>query len=449
MTTYQSDQEKYKLSIEGVTTQPVYDRELELDTLACIVFNDKNYSKVTLLNKDDFYSVDTQKMFAAIRDNYEMDKVINVSSLDSNIKQSECYLSVHNSRNYVITAQVDFNIKKLREISGARKIQDLCYKTTVKIEEKQPPEMVKAWFITEAEKITTGYGIQEITIELLDDMFEKFVTSVLEQTTKSGFPKFDRTTGGFPNGSMTIIASAPSIGKTTFAINILNHVCGKLGKAILFVSLEMSFVHLYIKMISSLAGVSFHKATCRKNELTEGEWVAINNARAKISSYRLAMIGEKEIGLTDIREALKKTKADMVIIDYLQLLKPPVSGSLYETTTNLSRSLKVLANEFNIPFLVISSINRDYSDRNDMTPRISDIRHSGQIEYDADLILLLHRDSAFREFDSSKDKDEFIFNHSAELTIAKSRLGESNVSIDFYFDGERALFREMESHVPE
>jgi replicative DNA helicase len=450
MILYQSSHAKYnRLSIEGLQAQPIFDKELELDTLACIVFNSDNYSKIALLDNDDFYSLETQKLFSALKRNYESDKTINLSSVDTEIKSTACYLSIQNNRDYIITAQVDFDIKKLKEISGKRKLQNLLYKATVKIDEGENADNVKAWLLKESKKIITDYAIKEITIPMVDESFAKFMESARDETVRSGFPKFDNVTGGFGKGSMTIIASAPSIGKTTFAINILNHVCGKLGRRVLFVSLEMSYVHLYTKIVTNISGVSFHKIMCGKDKLTDDEWTGITNARAKASEYKLFMIGNKEISLLDIRESLNKVKAEMVIIDYMQLLKPLSNGSLYENTTNLSRGLKVIASEFDVPFLVISSINRDYADRNDMTPRISDIRHSGQIEYDADMVLLLHRDSAMREYDSSKDKSEYIFKHAAELTIAKSRLGESNISIDFFFDGEKAIFREVDSYEPE
>ena len=158
-------------------------------------------------------------------------------------------------------------------------------------------------------------------------------------------------------------------------------------------------------------------------------------------------LGEKEINTADIKAEIKELRnIDVIFIDYLQLLKPTFPGkSLYESTSNISRELKVLAMEFNIPFVVINSINRDYSNRNDYKPHISDLRNSGQLEYDADLVLMLHRPSMFREADTSKGEDKKTFENKAELIIAKNRFGESNLEIDFYFDGAKSSFKEQSS----
>ena len=181
--------------------------------------------------------------------------------------------------------------------------------------------------------------------------------------------------------------------------------------------------------------------------ITNDEWKAINDARAKVSKFKISWLGQEEVKTSDIKSALKEENdIDVVMIDYMQLLKPASQGRTpYEITTNISKELKILSGEFNIPFIVIASINRDYSDRTDYTPHISDIRNSGSVEYDADLVLLLHRESAFRDYNENKDVSEFEFKHKAELIIAKNRFGESNLRIPIFFDGAKSLMRELET----
>jgi replicative DNA helicase len=245
-------------------------------------------------------------------------------------------------------------------------------------------------------------------------------------------------------GSLNILASAQGIGKTTFVMNMLPSICEKQGKKVLFVSLEMTFMALHAKLVSLLSGVPFSKMMYDMQTLTTDEWISINNARARAYGYHIYRMGEKQVSTIDIRAKLKALKdVDIVILDYLQLVKPIIkSTSMYEIITNISRELKMIAAEANIPFIVIASINRDYSDRGDYRPHISDIRGSGNIEYDADMVLLLHRDSAFREYNPSKDADEYAFNHSADITVAKNRFGEANLRIDLFFDGAKSIMRE-------
>ena len=443
--TNQSSQEKYRLDTSKMESKPLHDRELELDVLACIVFNESNYSEILLLDSHDFYSIDNRQLFEAFRNMYANDGIINMAILPTEYKELQGYHNLYNRNDYVITSQVDISIKRLKDISNARKLQDISYRATLKAAEGIDPIVIKEWIIRESEKISDVYSNKEITTNDLDNTLEEFLIDGSSPSILTGFKKFDEITGGFMKGTMTIVASAQGIGKTTLAINILNYMC-KQGKKVLYVSLEMSFMALHAKMVSNLSGVSFYKMMFKNKELNSDEWSRIHNARAKISEYSLYRLGERDITTSDIRAKLKDIEVDIIIIDYMQLIKPSIKGSLYETATNTSRDLKMLSNEFNIPFIVIASINRDYSDRGDFTPRISDIRHSGQIEYDADLVLLLHRNSAFREYDSTKDKNEYMFRHTAEMIIAKNRYGESNLKIEFYFDGEKSIFKEMDDY---
>ena len=431
-----------KIKTDKLITLPVHDGELELDTLACIVYNPKNYSKIMLLEADDFYITANREIFQGIRECYKKDKVINLPTLSLKLKKYSAFLKLINIKDYVITTQVNLNIKKLKGIKTSRRIQDLSYQATLKTSQGENPADVRNWLAREIEKITTPYDKEEITIEALEERFDKMLDESNTKPITTGFPKLDRKIGGLANGTMTIIAAAQGVGKSTMVINILNHICGKLDRSVLYVSLEMTFDNLYLWSISSLSGVPYQKMKYRKSELGDDELELITNARAKINQYRQVRMGEEEISVDDIRYKLKEKEIDVVIIDYLQRIKPNQRyASEYERLTNISGGLASLSKEFNIPIVVIASINRKYSERTDNTPRVSDIRGSGSIEFDADTVLLLHRDSAFGKY-TKGDIDKY--NHGGKLYIAKNRYGESNKVIEIYFDGARVLIREME-----
>lgn len=440
MVSRQSNQEKYKLKTDSLTEQPIFDRELEITTLSCIAYGDNE--KILLLDEDDFYSIDTKALFIALRDYYKVNSIINLPSIYSTVKGIKLL-----SSEYVITAGDDYNIKSLKEIGNTRKLQDLAYQTIVKTAEGRSVVEIKNWWQKEIESINNINDVKDLTNNTVDEQFAKFISDPMPPSIRSGFAKFDSVTGGFMKGTMSIIAAAQGIGKTTLAVSLLNNVCSK-GKRVLFVALEMNFMNLHGKMIENLSGVPTFDMMFRKDNLSDEDWTKITDARATISEYKIYRLGERNITTEDIRAKLKTNEVDMVIIDYMQLIKSLTGGSIYEIATNISRELKVLSTEFNIPFIVIASINRDYSDRGDYTPRISDIRHSGQIEYDADMVILLHRNSAYREYDQSKDRDEFLYKHTTEMIIAKNRFGESNLKIEFYFDGEKSIFEEMDKYEP-
>ena len=432
----------YKLTTNKLHTQAKHDTELEMDTLACVVWNPNNYSKIMLLEEDDFYGLNNKELFTALRESYEKDKVINPSTLPAKLKEDNIFLELVNKREAIITTQVNFNIKKLKEIKASRNIQTLAHEATIKIAQGDDPIEVKGWLGREIDKVGNEYGKKEITTTELEDKFDEMVDKTNFNSITSGFPRLDSKIGGFEEGTMTIIAAAQGVGKTTMALNLLDHFCRKLDISVLYVSLEMTFERLYLMSVSHISGVPYFKIKYKKNEITDNEWKMITDAKEKISKFKQIRMGEEEISTDDIKYKIKEKNPDIVIIDYLQRIKSKQRfTNEYEKLTNISGELAILKNEYHIPIIVVASINRRYSERPDNTPRVSDIRGSGTIEYDADTILLLHRDAAFGTYTKG---DINKFNHGGKLYIAKQRLGESNKAIDIYFDGARVLMREME-----
>ena len=439
------------IPIGKITEQPIFDRSLEIDTLACIIFDPDNYSKVLLLGEDDFYSLDTKALFVAIKNNYTIEKIINLSSIEVTLKATDCFLQIRNSNDYIVPDQVDFNIKKLKEISDKRKLQDIFYNANIKILEGEDSKDVNNWFNAETDKIKRSSGAIETTANEADDEMMEILEGSKAKPISTGFALFDESTGGLDYGCMIVIAAIQGAGKTTLTLNMLDHICREEKKTVLYVSLEMNFGSLHTKLTAMMTGIPYFKLRYRKEELTDDDWTNITNARATLHGLNLIRIGKGGVSVDDIRSKLKEKKADIVIIDYLQKLDyDQKTNNDYEKLTRISQELKGLANDFNLPVVLVASLNREYANRPDHTPRISDIRGSGSIEYDADLVVLLHRNSALgKPFDLAKDKDEFIFRHQAQLIIAKNRYGESNKVINLYFDGTRSLIKEWDSYQPE
>jgi len=383
--THQGNIKRYKaIATGGLSTTPVFDIDLELEVLAAIAFNRKIQYKINKLNDDDFYSTANKEIYKHFKHVFNNKKIIDIITIG---KKINC-VSLLNREYAVYPSQIDLQIEKLRELSVKRLLQNIAYKMTVMIDEGKSLEDIKNFYNEKMRRISLGFN-DDITTEKIDEELEEYLTRRELPVIKTGFPKLDRITGGFTNGSYTIIASAQGIGKTTLMINFLSHICSKLNKKVLCVSLEMSFLSLQAKIISNLSGVSFSKMMFAMSDLNEEEWIKINEARAKMSNFRIQWLGQKEVSINEIKTKLNEEgDVDIVMIDYMQLLTPSIRGrTLYETMTNISRELKILASEFNIPFVVIASINRDYSDRSGYTPHISDIRGSGSIEYDADLVV--------------------------------------------------------------
>ena len=430
----------YKLSTNKLTIPAEYDAELELDTLACIVWNLNNYSKIMLLEEEDFYTLKAKDMFKALREGYERDKVINLPTISKSIKGTDLFLQLTNKRDTIVTTQVKHNIKTLKDKTASRKIQEISYESTIKISQGENPDEVKEWMVREVDKISSSSHKKEVTTAELAERFDAMLDKTNEDPTTSGFPKLDRVIGGFVDGTMTVIAAAPGVGKTTMAINLLYHFCKNLKRRVLYTTLEMNFDTLYLWLISRISGVPYFDIRFNKGDISDDDWTKIMSAKAEISEFNQIRMGEERVTIDDIRYKIKEAIPDVVIIDYLQKIKNKEKfHNEYEGVTNISNELSTMANEFNIPIIVLSSLSRRYTERPDGVPRISDMRGSGVIEHDAETVILLHREAAFGKFkNGGKDK----FEYGGKLMIAKNRHGVSNKAIDIYFDGAKVLIRE-------
>ena len=430
-----------KLTTDKLQDISQHDTELELDTLACIVWNADNYSKIMLLENEDFYSLANKELFKALRENYERDKVINPSSIAAGTKKDASFIQLIN-RSTVITTQVNYNIRRLKEITAIRSIQALAHKATLKTQQGDSPDNIKLYIEKAINEVSVIHKKKEVTTKELEERFDSMIEQTNENPTTSGFKKLDNVIGGFNGGTMNVIAAAPGVGKTTFAINLLNHFCGQLNKRVLYITLEMNFDTLYLWLVSRISGVPYFNIRYRRDVLTPEDWQAIQEARAKVSTYNQVRIGEERVSIDDIRYKIKEAIPEVVVIDYLQKIKNKDRyHNEYEGITNISNELSTMANEFNVPIIVLSSLSRKYADRPDGIPKISDIRGSGAIEHDAEMVFLLHREAAFGKY---KNGDVNKFKHGGKLLIAKNRHGQSNKAIDIYFDGARVLIREAQ-----
>lgn len=438
------------LSTNRMTAVSISDRELELDVLYSLIMDTKSAYKINHLEDSDFNFDDTREVYQVFKDIVSGSGTPDPSLLPHRLKDKHCYLSLFNRT--VLTSQLDRHIERLREIANLRKIQALSYEATVQAKEGRSVSEIKAWQISELERIKAAKSKGASQIADLEDKYDEYLQKKEQPRILTGYSKLDYITGGFLNGSLNVVASAQGIGKTTLCLNMIKHICEQ-GKNVLYISLEMSYLALYGKLISLLSGLSFKEVMAGKKQIESGwkdledwHWKEINSSRSKVYDWKITFMGEEETGTFDIGAKLKELEnIDIVFVDYLQLLKPSKSGSIYETTSATSRELKMLAMKFDIPFVVINSINREYSQRTDFKPHISDLRNSGQLEFDADMVLLLHRPSVFREPKNGENPEEFL--HHAELIIAKNRLGEANLEIDFFFDGAKGLFAEVAKEV--
>ena len=275
------------------------------------------------------------------------------------------------------------------------------------------------------------------TVEEIDYLFqaEGNITGV-----PTGFDKFDESTTGLHGGELIIIAGRPSMGKTTFAMNIAENAAIGHKTPVAVFSMEMPGEQLAMRMISSLGRIDQHHV--RTGQLTDEDWPRITSAVHMLSEAKLFIDDTPALSPSEVRARARRIKRKhglgLVVLDYLQLMQVPGGGENRATEiSEISRGLKAMAKELSVPVIALSQLNRSLEQRTDKRPIMSDLRESGAIEQDADLIVFIYRDEVYN--DDSPDKGM------AEIIIAKQRNGPIGKSV-LTFLGKYTKF---ENYIPE
>lgn len=253
----------------------------------------------------------------------------------------------------------------------------------------------------------------------------------------TGFKKLDEFTSGFQATDLVVLAARPSMGKTALALRYAAEVAAS-GASVGFFSLEMSAEQLVLRLLSAQSGISHH--AIRNATLTSNEWLELTNAAAQLAEFKLFIDDTAMQTIMDIRTKARKLKRDhnlqLLVIDYLQLIhSSKIHENRHQEVSEISRSLKALAKELEIPIIALSQLSRAVEGRVDKRPMLSDLRESGAIEQDADLIMFLYRDIVY-----NPDTEDPA---SAELIIGKQRNGPTG-TVFLQFQRELTTFSEYE-----
>ena len=235
----------------------------------------------------------------------------------------------------------------------------------------------------------------------------------------TGFSDFDEMTSGMQPSDLIIVAGRPSMGKTTFAMNIAEHVAIKEQVPVAVFSMEMPGEQLAMRMISSLGRIDQHHV--RTGKLEDDEWPRITSAMTILSETKLYIDDTPAMSPTEVRARCRRLAREndgqlgLIVLDYLQLMQSPGAENRVNEISEISRSLKSLAKELNVPVIALSQLNRSLEQRPNKRPVMSDLRESGAIEQDADLIVFIYRDEVYNKDTTDKG--------TAEIIIAKQRNG--------------------------
>ncbi|MCX7174060.1 MAG: replicative DNA helicase, partial [Proteobacteria bacterium] len=281
-------------------------------------------------------------------------------------------------------------------------------------------------------------AIQPLLGQVVDRIQELYEQENPSEITgvPTGFLDLDRMTAGLQPGDMIVVAGRPSMGKTAFALNIAEHVGVDLGLPVAIFSLEMSGPQLAMRFLSSVGRLDAHRI--RTGRLNDDEWDKMTVALGKLHNAPIHIDETGAINATDLRARARRLarqfggKLGLIVIDYIQLMTSTRDGENRATEiSEISRSIKALAKELQVPIIALSQLSRKVEERNDKRPLMSDLRESGAIEQDADIILMMYREEYYKPDTQEKGV--------AEVIIGKHRNGPTGM-VKLTFLGEYTKF---------
>jgi len=409
-----------------------YNLEAEQSVIGSMLIDKTAISRVVeVLKGDDFYRDSHKVIFNAIFELYQKDTPIDMITLLEHLRSAEkldasggvTYIS-EISNSVPSTANLSSYIKIVDDKSILRKlirasteIMENCYNKQDDVEAVMDIAEQKVFNISE-KKNSGDFEPMNTVLERGFLEIERIFNNKGETTgISSGFPELDEKTAGFQKGDMILIAARPSMGKTTFALNLAEYAALRGGKSVAVFSLEMSKEQLAYKLLCSEANVDMTKL--RNGNLEDKDWENIAKASGPLAAAKIYIDDTAGTSVMDMRSKCRKLKMehgiDMIVIDYLQLMSGSNSESRQQEVSEISRSIKALAKEMQCPVIALSQLSRAPEQRTDHRPMLSDLRESGSIEQDADLVMFLYRD----EYYNNETEDKNV----AELIIAKQRNG--------------------------
>ena len=414
---------------------PPQNLDAEQSILGGILLDNQALNAVLeVLTHQDFYSEAHRKIFLAITELAERNEPSDLVTLGSFLKDKNqldsiggtSYLatlveSVPSAANISAYAKLVKEKSVLRQlISTATGIVTRSYGTGADVDQLLDEAEHAIFEISEHKIRPSFFPMKDIIKDSFRTIERLYERKELVTGVPTGFGKIDEITSGLQNSDLIIIAGRPSMGKTAFALNIAEHVALEENIAVAIFSLEMAKEQLAMRMFSSIAKVNSQKL--RRGFVGETDWPKLTTAAGRLSEAPIFIDDTPAITVLEMKAKARRLKADkglgLVILDYLQLMRSGGSkDSREQEISEISRSLKALAKELAVPVIALSQLNRKVEDRTNRRPQMADLRESGAIEQDADVIAFIYRDEVYNK---SEDNTERGF---AEIIIGKQRNG--------------------------
>ena len=433
---------------------PPHDIEAEQAVIGSMLTDsDAVTSAIEVLKSEDFYREDNKEIYEAILNLYNRSEPIDIITVKAELESMGKFEKVGgleylaelpdkvpttaNAMKYIKIVEEKSTLRRL--IKTANEIIELGYSPTEEVDDIMEGAEKKIFNIMQ-EKNQKGYSpLKDVLVESFTKLEELYNRKQHITGVPSGFIELDYRTAGFHGSDLVLIAARPAMGKTAFALNIATYAAVKANIPVAVFSLEMSKEQLVNRILCSEAMVDSNKV--RTGKLEEDDWTKLAEAIGPLSEAEMYIDDTPGINIMEIRAKCRKLKLEknigLVVIDYLQLIQGTNKrgGSREQEISEISRSLKILAKELNIPVIALSQLSRAAEQRPDHRPMLSDLRESGAIEQDANIVMFLYRDDYYNE-DSEKK-------NIAEVIIAKHR-GGSTGTVELLWLGNYTKFVNIE-----
>lgn len=434
---------------------PPQNLEAEQSILGGLMLDSQAWDQVgDILLAEDFYRPGHQSLFNAIKTLIHKNQPVDLITI-TNFLTAENILASVGGPEYLIdlvnktvsTANIQTHAKIVKDKALLRKsiqvssevIDEAYTEDFASVDEFLSRSEGKFFQLSEVRQVDGLVGPMDVVRKSMMKIEELYNRKSDITGIATGFSHLDKMTSGLQNGELTILAARPSMGKTALSLNIAQHIALKEKKTVAYFSLEMSREAMMMRLLSSEARVNMRNI--QSGKVADNAWPKLIEAAGHVSEAPIYIDESSGLGPYEIRSRCRRLKAqhglDVIMIDYLQLMKmKEKTESREREVAEISRTLKSIAKELQVPVIALAQLNRGVEGRTEKRPMLSDLRESGSIEQDADVIMMLYREDYY-------DKDDPEKQGNAEIIIGKQRNGPTGV-VKLKFEAEYSRFKDAE-----
>ena len=429
--------------------------EAEKSVLGAILIDESVISDiVTVVKPRDFYESKHQAIFDAMLKLFEKSSPIDLLTLTDQLKKNKDLTKIGGSAylaeltNYVPTASHAEAYAKMvaqaatrrRLIKASSSITDLAYEEGTTVDELLGKAEKEIFSVSDSNSVGDLVSLEDILTESFDRIEALHKNQGALRGVSTGYRDLDNMTAGFQRSDLLILAARPAMGKTTFVTNLAYNVATIAKQPVLFFSLEMSKEQLVDRMLADASGVDSWKI--RTGNLNDEDFSKLSEAMGEMAEAPIMIDDTPGLSIlemrTKARRAAHNRELGLIIVDYLQLMQASTrsnDGNRVQEVSEISRGLKLIARELNVPVVALSQLSRTVENRNPKIPQLADLRESGSIEQDADIVMFIYRE-AYYEPETERQ-------NITDLIIAKHRNGPVG-KVELYFHPESLRFMSLD-----